>query len=237
MRCILIPSDRTLNPSEMDGETVVMLAAGVQATLPAPGGSVVARVKALGAGCSVICAAGIEDGSGTLTSGALTTTTDAIPVEAGQVIAVGNVETQTDGTQSGWLLLTPIPGQLARVGVHAPVRLATAAALPAYTADAAGVLTADANGALSVDSVATAAGDRVLVKDAASGEHNLIYLVTDPGAAGDPYVLTPASDSNSAADLPIGSAVFVQAGSTLAANSYEITAFAGDYLTDAITWA
>lgn len=237
MRSVLIPNDRTLNPSEMDGDTVVMLAAGVQATLPAPGGSVMARIKALGAGCSVICAAGIEDGSGTLTSGALTTTTSAIPVEAGQVIDVGNVETQTDGTQSGWLLLSPIPGKLARVGVHAPVRLATAAALPAYTADSAGVLTADANGALSVDSVATAAGDRVLVKNAASGEHNLVYLVTDPGAAGDPYVLTPAPDSNSAADLPVGSSVYVQAGSTLAGDSFELTTFAGTYLTDALTWA
>lgn len=237
MRCIRVTVDREAYRSELDGETVLMLAAGVQLTLPAPGGSVAARVKALGAGCSIISADGIEDGSGTLTAGSLTTTTSAIPVEAGQVVEVGNVETAADGSQSGWVLLTPIPGQLARVGVHAPVRLATAAALPAYTASASGVLTADANGALSVDGVAVAAGDRVLVKNAASGENNLIMVVTDTGGASAPYVLTPAPDSNSAADLPIGSSVYVQAGSTLAGNTYELTTFAGTYLTDALTWA
>jgi hypothetical protein len=237
LRSILVTVDRTAARSELTGDVVLCLAAGVALTLPSPGGSVSARVKAMAAGCSVVCAAGIEDGSGALTAGVLDTTTSAIPLAPGQVIDVLNVQTASSGAQSGWVLGTPIPGLLARTGVHAPVRLATAASLPAYTADAAGVLTADANGALSVDSVAVANGDRILVKDAALGKHNLIYVVTDLGTAGTPYILTPAEDSNAAALLPVGSSVFVQAGSTLAATTKSLTTFAGTYLTDSLTWA
>lgn len=68
-----------------------------------------------------------------------------------------------------------------------PVRVATAAALPANSY-AAGVLTADAGGDLNsvgIDGVTTlVVGDRVLVKDEATTANNLIYEITDLGAAG-----------------------------------------------------
>lgn len=74
------------------------------------------------------------------------------------------------------------------------VRVATAAALPAYTR-ALSVLTANANGALpNIDGVALAVGDRLLVKDGASASDNGLYTVTSLGSGGTPWVLTRAAD-------------------------------------------
>ena len=87
------------------------------------------------------------------------------------------------------------------------VRLATASALPASTYDngVSGVgatITADANGALPAqDGVSIAVGDRLLVKDQASSLENGIYVVTDLGSAGTPWILTRADDAdNSGSD-------------------------------------
>ncbi len=95
------------------------------------------------------------------------------------------------------------------------VTAATAAALTANTAAGSGegkTLTADANGALTVDGVAVTAGQRILVKDEATGSDNGIYLVTDAGSAGTPYILTRATDADTDAKLPTGSVVFVDQG-------------------------
>lgn len=98
------------------------------------------------------------------------------------------------------------------------VRLATAAALPAstYANGTAGVgatLTENANGALTVDGVAAAVGDRILVKDQASGFQNGIYTVTATGSAGAVFVLTRAVDTDEATDVR-GAYTFVEEGST-----------------------
>lgn len=95
------------------------------------------------------------------------------------------------------------------------VRLATTAALPAVTGAGTGVgktLTADANGALTVDSVAATAGDRVLVKDQAAGDDNGIYLVTDAGSGGAPFILTRAADFDQNAEVTAGAFTFVEEG-------------------------
>ena len=86
---------------------------------------------------------------------------------------------------------------------HEAVDLATTAALPAntYNNGTAGVgatLTGNANGALSVDSTLTVAGNRVLVKNEAAGANNGVYVVTQVGSAGTPYILTRATDFDSA---------------------------------------
>lgn len=101
----------------------------------------------------------------------------------------------------------------ARAGldVKASVRLATAAALPAYTR-AGDVLTANANGGLSVDGTAVAVNDRILVKDGAAGADNGIYVVTATGGAGAPYVLTRADDANTSAEVTAGMFTFVTEG-------------------------
>ena len=85
---------------------------------------------------------------------------------------------------------------------HEAVELATTAALPAntYNNGSSGVgatLTANANGALSVDSTLTAAGNRILVKNEAAGANNGVYVVTQVGSAGAPYILTRATDFDS----------------------------------------
>ena len=86
---------------------------------------------------------------------------------------------------------------------HEACRLATTAALPAntYNNGAFGVgatLTANANGALSVDSTLTVAGNRILVKNEAAGANNGVYVVTQVGTAGTPYILTRATDFDTA---------------------------------------
>jgi len=85
---------------------------------------------------------------------------------------------------------------------HEAVALATTAALPAntYNNGTSGVgatLTATANGALSVDSTLTVATERILVKNEAAGANNGVYVVTQVGSAGTPYILTRATDFDS----------------------------------------
>ena len=86
---------------------------------------------------------------------------------------------------------------------HEAVELATTAALPAntYNNGTSGVgatLTATANGALSVDSTLTVVANRVLVKNEATQANNGVYTVTQVGTAGTPYILTRATDFDTA---------------------------------------
>lgn len=96
------------------------------------------------------------------------------------------------------------------------VRLGTTAALPAntYNNGTAGVgatLTGNSVGALTIDGVAVSVGDRILVQNEATAANDGIYTVTQNGA-GVVYILTRATDYNSAADMGQGTAVFVQQG-------------------------
>jgi len=89
------------------------------------------------------------------------------------------------------------------INFHEACRLATTAALPAntYNNGASGVgatLTANANGALSVDSTAVVVGNRILVKNQVTQANNGVYDVTQTGSASAPYILTRASDFDTA---------------------------------------
>jgi hypothetical protein len=115
------------------------------------------------------------------------------------------------------------------INFHQSVRLATAAALPAntYNNGTSGVgatLTANANGALSVDGVAVVAGNRILVKDEAAGANNGVYTVTQVGNGSTPYILTRATDFDSAGtgvdQIDAGDFFLVTAGSTLSNTSW-----------------
>jgi hypothetical protein len=82
---------------------------------------------------------------------------------------------------------------------HEAVALATTTALPAntYNNGTSGVgatLTGNSNGALSVDSTLTIVAERILVKNEVAGGHNGVYVVTQVGSAGTPYILTRATD-------------------------------------------
>lgn len=92
-------------------------------------------------------------------------------------------------------------------GVRDPkdaVRVA-AASLPANTAAGAGVgktLTADANGALTIDGIAMALADRVGYIE--NGINAGIYVVTQVGDAGTPWILTRATDADEDAEVTQG---------------------------------
>ena len=111
----------------------------------------------------------------------------------------------------------------------ASVRAATTAALAANTYDngASGVgatLTANANGALAaVDGVTLVAGNRLLVKNEVTGANNGIYVVTQVGTAGTPYILTRASDADTNAEVTAGMIVPVEEGTVNADQAFILT--------------
>lgn len=103
------------------------------------------------------------------------------------------------------------------------VRCATTAALAANTR-AGNVLTANANGALgAIDGVTLAVGERLLVKDEATGANNGIYSVTDIGSAGTPWILTRATDANGSTEIDPGTEVFVDQGTAWSDTVWALT--------------
>jgi hypothetical protein len=117
----------------------------------------------------------------------------------------------------------------AGINFHQSCRLATIAALPSctYNNGSSGVgatLTATANGALSVDSTAVAATNRILVKNQVNQAHNGVYVVTQTGSAGAPFILTRATDFNTPGtgvnQIDAGDFFLITAGSTLANTSW-----------------
>lgn len=118
--------------------------------------------------------------------------------------------------------------------VHAPVNLATVAALsgtPTYNNGTAGVgatLTASGVGTLSVDGQNAASGFRILVQSQANAAHNGVYSVTVEGTGGAAYVLTRATDFDvaGAGEIANNAYFFVTAGNTLIGRSYVLSQLA-----------
>lgn len=109
------------------------------------------------------------------------------------------------------------------------VRVATTAALAAvtYANGASGVgatLTANANGALgNIDGVGLSVNDRILVKNQVAGLQNGIYIVSDLGSAGTPFILTRAVDADSGADVTQGLFTIASEGSSQAQQGFMLT--------------
>lgn len=81
------------------------------------------------------------------------------------------------------------------------VRVATFAALPAYTR-VANTITENVNGALpAIDGVVLVAGDRLLLKNGAASADNGIYVVSQVGTAGTPFILDRAEDMDKDNDV------------------------------------
>jgi hypothetical protein len=115
------------------------------------------------------------------------------------------------------------------INFHQSCRLATTTALAVntYNHGTSGVgatLTANANGALSVDGVAVALNNRILVKNEVTQANNGVYTVTQTGSAGAPYILTRATDFDSAGtgvdQIDAGDFFLITAGTTLANTSW-----------------
>ncbi len=103
---------------------------------------------------------------------------------------------------------------------HKPTAdVSTAAALASvtYANGTAGVgatLTATANGALSVDGYAPTAGQIVLVRHQASTFQNGLYVVTNAGSGGTPFVLTRHVEMDQATEFSGGLVAVENNGST-----------------------
>jgi len=117
----------------------------------------------------------------------------------------------------------------AGINFHQACRLATTAALPSctYNNGTSGVgatLTATANGALSVDTTAVVATNRILVKNQVNQAHNGVYVVTQAGDGSNPFILTRATDFDTAGtgvdQIDIGDFFLITAGSTLSNTSW-----------------
>ena len=115
------------------------------------------------------------------------------------------------------------------INFHQAVRLATVAPLAAntYNNGTGGVgatLTANTNGALSVDGTAAVVGNRILVKNEVAQANNGVYTVTQVGSGSLPYILTRATDFDSAGtgvdQIDAGDFFLVTAGSTQANTSW-----------------
>ena len=115
------------------------------------------------------------------------------------------------------------------INFHQSCNLATTAALASctYNNGASGVgatLTATANGALTVDSVLTVVNNRILVKNQVSGAQNGIYVVTQVGTAGTPFILTRATDYDTSGagtnEIDQGDFVLILAGTSYANTSW-----------------
>lgn len=107
---------------------------------------------------------------------------------------------------------------------------ATTAALPtvAYDNGTGGVgatLTAVANGALSVDGGSPTAGMRITVKNQVAGLQNGIYVVTDAGSGGSPFILTRATDFDNSPDGEVSKGAFtlIVGGTANGGYSYFLT--------------
>ena len=113
--------------------------------------------------------------------------------------------------------------------VKGSVKAATTGALPnspTYDNGTSGVgatLTAGSNGALTLDGVTLSASDRILVKNQSTGAQNGIYTVTTVGDGSTAYVITRATDADTATELTGGSFVFVEQGTANADNGYVFT--------------
>ena len=113
---------------------------------------------------------------------------------------------------------------------HQPVNYASTTTLPAYTYNngtggIGATITANANGALSLGGGSPTATQRVLVKDEAGGNaaYNGVYVVTQAGTAGTPFILTRATDYDSSGsgtnEIDQGDYVLVISG-TLASTAW-----------------
>ena len=147
--------------------------------------------------------------------------TDAVAATTANVVSSGSNASAAAASASA--------AQAAAVGINwKKARAATTGTLPActYSNGVAGVgatLTGNANGALAAqDGVTLIANDRLVVKDQAAQLQNGVYVVTQVGTGGTPFILTRADDANSWAELT-SQVIIMEEGSTLSELAYICT--------------
>ena len=121
--------------------------------------------------------------------------------------------------------------------VKESVKVATTGGLAGTYATGGQTLTANSNGAIQVDGVTLSAGDRLLLKDQATGSQNGVYTVTTVGDGSNAFVITRALDFNTSSEVGAGAFMFVEAGNTNAGKSFIQSATGPTLDTDALTFS
>jgi hypothetical protein len=100
--------------------------------------------------------------------------------------------------------------------VYAPARLFSDQNLNAtYNNGASGVgatLTGNVNGLLVIDTIGVQVNDRIIVSEQSTATENGIYVVTQTGSVGTPFILTRATDFDTPAKIIEGGVIPVTAG-------------------------
>jgi len=145
-----------------------------------------------------------------------------------------------DGT--AWFALASENWVLNTLRLVSPCLVATTANLTAtYANGTAGVGATLTNfgtqAALTIDGVALLVGNRVLVKDQATGFQNGIYTVTNVGSVSTNWILTRATDYDSIAQTVRGDTISVINGVASSASLWMLTSVITAVGTDSFTFA
>jgi len=171
-------------------------------------------------------------GALTFTAGGSNTNVNLVPIGTGIVDVGGKrVGNAADPTQSTDLATKAYVDGLANgLDVKQSVKAASTTALTVtYSNGSSGVgatlTNAGTQAALTLDSIALSVGDRVLIKNQASGLQNGVYTVTTVGTISTNWVLTRATDFDNSPGTEVGPGIFffVEQGTTQADNGYVIT--------------
>lgn len=127
------------------------------------------------------------------------------------------------------------------LNIHAASLAATTTALTAtYSNGTAGVgatlTNSGTQAAFVVDGVTPIVGDRILVKNQATAAQNGIYTVTNTGSVSTNWVLTRATDFDTAIEIAGGDFTFVDTGTTLANTGWVTSAEVTTVGTDAVSF-
>ena len=161
---------------------------------------------------------------GAATLGTMSTqNANAVAITGGTITGLPSPSVTADAATKGYVDAVAIG-----LTIHTQVSWATTAVLPntpTYANGTAGVgatLTAGGNAAIVVDGGNPVLNDRILVKNQAAGAQNGVYTVTTVGSGSVPWVLTRATDFNTATagNMAQGAYFFVSEGSTNIASSW-----------------
>ena len=155
----------------------------------------------------------VPTGTGTVDHGGKRASNAADPTQAQDLATKAYVDSLSNG-----------------LDVKQSVVAATTTALTATYSNGTGgvgatLTNAGTQAALVLDSIALSAGQRVLIKDQASGLQNGVYDVTTVGSVSTNWVLTRSADFDNSPGTEVGPGVFffVEQGTTNADNGYVIS--------------
>lgn len=191
-------SVRVATTAALAANTYANGTAGVGATLTANSNGVIAAIDGQNVGAAV---------SQTITNVTNSTTTVTATVAAtaglaiGQTVAIAGITGFTTNNPNGTFVVNTIPS-----GTTFTYIVASAP-----------------TGSYTSGGTAVANADRVLVKNEATAANNGIYVVTQIGTAGTPYILTRATDANTNTTITPGLFTFIEQGSTNGAQGWVLS--------------